>query len=224
MPIETICQNCARKLRVDEEYAGRKARCPHCKHVYTVPDSPDALSDAFASEPGELWRLRTEDGSVYGPVGKSELDSWLTEGRITADCQLQRDGDVQWQPAVSVYPALATTTTAHRKEDNPFADGSANTANPYTAPRTVNPTVRTSSYQPHRGGTILAFGIIGIACCIIFAPIAWVMGQSDLGQIKAGRMDPNGRSLTQAGMVLGIIGTVILAAQVIFGAIGIMAG
>ena len=62
MPIETICQGCAAKLRVPDEFAGRKARCPNCRTVYTVPESVSPQrTDAATSE---RWRLRTEDGTI----------------------------------------------------------------------------------------------------------------------------------------------------------------
>lgn len=64
--------------------------------------------------------------------------------------------------------------------------------------------------KPHRGGMILAFGLIGFLCCIIFAIIAWVMGNNDLKEMAAGRMDPSGEGLTKAGKIIGMI-SVILA-------------
>ena len=57
---------------------------------------------------------------------------------------------------------------------------------------------------------ILTFGVLGFACCQIFSIVAWVMGYADMKEIKAGRMDPAGRGLTQAGMIIGIIGTVLM--------------
>lgn len=63
--------------------------------------------------------------------------------------------------------------------------------------------------QPHRGPVILVFGILGFLVCQVFAPIAWVMGWRDLKEIEAGRMDPTGKGLTQAGMILGIIGSIL---------------
>lgn len=229
MPIETICQNCARKLRVGDEFAGRKARCPHCKNVYTVPQalgsSSFRQSDAVSVQPvatSQQWRMRTEDGNVYGPVSKTEVDTWLTEGRITAGCHLQQDGSLEWVPASKIYPALIKSAPGGAGV-NPFAEARSPNVNPYSAPATVSPTVQRRYHRSHRGGTILAFGIVGIACCVIFAPIAWVMGQTDLAQMRSGQMDPAGRSLTQGGMVLGIIGTLILAVQVVFGVIGVVA-
>ncbi len=64
--------------------------------------------------------------------------------------------------------------------------------------------------EPHRGTMILVFGILGVILCAVFAPIAWVMGSSDLKAIAAGRMDREGEGMTRAGYILGIIGTILL--------------
>jgi hypothetical protein len=65
-------------------------------------------------------------------------------------------------------------------------------------------------YAPHRGVLILVFAIIGLVGCPIFAPIAWYMGNADLKEIRAGRMDREGESLTNIGRILGIVGTCLL--------------
>ena len=63
----------------------------------------------------------------------------------------------------------------------------------------------------HRGGMILTMGIMSIVCNIALIPgiLAWVMGRSDLQQMKAGTMDRSGEGITQAGMIMGIIMTVM---------------
>jgi hypothetical protein len=70
--------------------------------------------------------------------------------------------------------------------------------------------------QPHRGVLILVFGILGLVMCQIFSIVAWVMGKSDLAEMDAGRMDPEGRSLTKAGQILGIIGTLLFVVGLLF--------
>ena len=61
--------------------------------------------------------------------------------------------------------------------------------------------------QPHRGGLILAFGILSlVVCAFIFGPLAWILANQDLGAMNAGHMDPSGESLTRVGKILGIIG------------------
>jgi hypothetical protein len=66
-------------------------------------------------------------------------------------------------------------------------------------------------------------GILSLVICAPLGIAAWIMGKGDLAKIDAGLMDPSGRGTTQAGMVLGIIGTVLLVLQVI-GGILIVAG
>jgi len=69
--------------------------------------------------------------------------------------------------------------------------------------------------RPHRGVMILVFGILGLVCCIIFAIVAWVMGNGDLQEMDAGRMDPSGRGLTQAGKILGIVAVALLVLGIV---------
>jgi hypothetical protein len=71
--------------------------------------------------------------------------------------------------------------------------------------------------RPHRGVVILVLGILGIVCCTICGIIAWVMGNNDLREMDAGRMDPSGRGLTQAGKICGMI-------SVIFAIVGFILG
>jgi hypothetical protein len=67
--------------------------------------------------------------------------------------------------------------------------------------------------EPHRGTLILVFGILGLLMCPIFGIAAWVMGRADMAKMDAGQMDPEGRSNTQAGVICGMIASVILVLQ-----------
>ena len=62
---------------------------------------------------------------------------------------------------------------------------------------------------PHRGVTILVFGILALVVCFIFGIAAWVMGNTDLRAMDAGQMDPEGRSMTQAGKICGMIAAIM---------------
>ena len=65
----------------------------------------------------------------------------------------------------------------------------------------------------HRGGMILTMGIMSIVCNFALIPgiLAWILGRADLQQMRAGRMDRSGEGITQAGMIMGIIMTVMAA-------------
>lgn len=68
---------------------------------------PAAEPQAAAPAAEEMWWAQTADGQQYGPVPKSELDSWVADGSINAECQVLRDGDAQWQWASQVYSQLS---------------------------------------------------------------------------------------------------------------------
>ena len=56
----------------------------------------------------------------------------------------------------------------------------------------------------------LVLGIVGVVCCGLVAPVAWFMGSAGLKAIRAGSAPAAGEGLAKAGMILGIIGTVLL--------------
>jgi hypothetical protein len=64
--------------------------------------------------------------------------------------------------------------------------------------------------EPHRGTLVLVLGILSLFILpIILGPIAWVMGSGDLRKMRAGLMDREGESNTNARRICGIIGTVL---------------
>jgi len=86
------------------------------------------------------------------------------------------------------------------------------------------------AYLPHRGGTILLLGAIGLLgaiagtamvfFCLPFGILslglalpAWIMGQKDLAAMRMGAMDVSGRGTTLAGMIMAMIGTVLAIAD-----------
>ena len=71
-------------------------------------------------------------------------------------------------------------------------------------------------FSPHRGGMIMAMGLValvgGLSFCLpaVVGPVAWALGTWDLREIREGRMDPEGESMTRAGLVCGIVATVLM--------------
>ena len=71
--------------------------------------------------------------------------------------------------------------------------------------------------QPHRGTLILVLGIVSLVCCGFVGIPAWIMGNSDLKEIDAGRMDPTGRGMVNAGRICGMIATALMVVPLILG-------
>ncbi|MBW3598339.1 MAG: DUF4339 domain-containing protein [Planctomycetes bacterium] len=120
MPIQLTCENCKKSLNVRDELAGKRVKCPQCQTVVTVP----------AGEAADAWRLQTEDGETYGPVPRAELDGWAKEGRVTASCQVLREGDEQWRWAADVYPYLAGEQSATSPQTSPGGGAAAPSPSP----------------------------------------------------------------------------------------------
>ena len=181
-------------------------------------DAPGANPDAFKGfsqdQGSERWSMKTPDGKTYGPVDFSELKQWLNEGRVSVQCQLQREGEMTWQNAGIVFPELNTQPAAPA---NVYAQ---------TKPQSMHSGGR--QYRAHNGVLILIFGIIGFSFCVIFAVIAWIMGSNELAAIKRGEVDPEGKGLATVGMILGMIATILNIAGLGFGCLfmglGIAAG
>jgi len=136
------------------------------------------------------WRVAIGQ-QQYGPVSEEELKSWVAQGRLGPADLVWSEGMNAWAPASSVaelgFPPV----------------GAAGATPPPFPPPAAYP-------QAHRGGAILALGILGLVVCVICGIIAWVMGNGDLRKIDAGLMDPAGRGMTNAGRICGMI-SVILA-------------
>jgi hypothetical protein len=216
MPIDTLCPSCQAKLRIGDEFAGQQARCPACDTVYDVPaanairsepepaetaaplveaKSPATVAELPAPD-GTRWYLRTPEGPIYGPASAEVFHRWVDEGRVDAECHVVA-GDNIWRPAGVPFPEILI--------ERPPAI--------IVPEESLKP-----RYKPHRGPLILALGIIGIiSSTFIPSFMAWIMGSHDLGEMDADRMDPAGRSLTQAGRFLGMVYAMILLGVLVIG-------
>jgi len=77
---------------------------------------------------------------------------------------------------------------------------------------------------PHRGSTVLTLGILSLVLCgPVLGPIAWIMGNQDMIEIRAGRMDPEGESPTNAGRICGMIATILGIIGLVIGCLWIFA-
>lgn len=70
----------------------------------------------------------------------------------------------------------------------------------------------------------LVLGIISVFCCWILGPVALFIGNSSRQRVQASGGTLGGGGLATAGMVLGIIGTVILVFFVLSIAVAVANG
>ena len=234
MSIVFNCSNCHSELRVEESAAGKRARCPRCGMIHDVPADastesaesivpaepepnepetvyqPPSSDDSFRITGYERWSMKTPDGAVYGPVDRNELDQWATEGRISAACLLQSEGQTHWQSAVTLYPDVAGMASTKPLSTSSPAYSPSSTYHSYRdqigSGRRHPPNVRANN-----GTAVFVMGVLGIVFVMvpIFALIAWSMGHNERNAIHRRVASPENRWLVDAGYGLGIVGSVI---------------
>lgn len=106
-PIQIACPHCNQNLKVAGATSGKQVRCPQCHGFIRVPAN---VEDA-ATGPAR-WMVRTEDGKIYGPCSREELEQWVQEGRVHAQCHVSAEGAQQWIWAAEMFPHIAPVQTA----------------------------------------------------------------------------------------------------------------
>lgn len=134
--LAVVCSSCNKGLRVPAKYAGKRVKCPNCNQPIDVLPSPKRSSVPPVAAPAAKapppqraplapadWHVLSHDGNQYGPIAKSELDGWVTEGLLSPACQV-RSGNAPWQPACQLYPQLASEAASAPAGGAPqFAEG-----------------------------------------------------------------------------------------------------
>lgn len=118
MSIPLVCSHCEHSFVVNDQWLGKRIKCPQCKERVDVGggQGQDPLSDflqwsaggnsATTTAEDVRWYLQTSTGRQYGPVDRRLLDYWLRLGVISARSQVLREGDDQWRWANELYPQL----------------------------------------------------------------------------------------------------------------------
>jgi hypothetical protein len=156
--------------------------CPNCKRELKLPD--ELVGKKVKCPACQTIFMTTAEA---GPqAGSTPAAPDLGEGQPTAPLE-----DLPREPR----PRKQANHWSEEEEDD-YEPG------PVRSPRRRRYSVE------HRGAMILTLGILSLVICGFLGPVAWVMGNNDLSAMRAGRMDPAGQGLTQAGRILGIIATI----------------
>jgi predicted Zn finger-like uncharacterized protein len=202
MPIIVACPSCGGKLRVADALVGQRVRCPACNHTFDSAAEEAPLPPASPAPQDLPLQLSLDDPSSEPSPAPSRNPSSLF-GAV----EVKRPGDVAPLdlPPREEEPAEPPRRPPLRGEhDWDVSD--------------IRRRLPRRDAEPDRGAVVLALGIISLAGTVIYcaAPlwallglVAWIMGQTDLRKMKRGVMDDNGRSITKAGWICGILGVAI---------------
>ena len=224
--INFSCPACGVKLIVKDDAAGKSARCSNCGETVAIPGGhAPAVGTPFpAALPpqqvptGDQWFCMV-DQKRYGPISSDDLQAWISQGRVTSDDLVWREGMDQWRAAGTVPKLQLGAEPA----ESPLDELTSALNEPSHRGNSALPKAFQRSLAPHRAGTVLTLGILGLVCCWICGIFAWTMGNEDLRHMAAGRMDPTGLGSTQAGRICGIISVIMALGGIVLYAL-ILAG
>jgi hypothetical protein len=232
------CPSCRRKLYLPAELPGRLVKCPTCAVTFTAPDPttpavppPTAAGPTPATPPPSARPLAMEAREV--PAG--------TDDAPRAQPRRQRSngrrGGRRRAADRDLCPSCREPVPDEALEC-PFCGEALDDEDerPWERGRRVR-----RDCEPHRGGVVLTLGIVSLVAIsgsclgLCIGPLAvpfilvslalgipaWVMGQGDLRKIDRRIMDPDGESQTRAGMVCGMIGTIISSLVAILACMGL---
>jgi predicted Zn finger-like uncharacterized protein len=189
MPSELVsCPECQRKLRVPDGLVGKLVKCPTCGQTFTA----DPVAQAPPPPPVEQKPTRTSK------VGRDKKDDDEDDDRSRRRSRSRRDDDDDDDDR----PRRRRSRFSRDDDDDDDDD--------YDDDDRPRRRRRRRDLAPHRSGTILALGILSFFFFwYILGPMAWVMGNTDLAEMRAGRMDREGESQTNAGRMCGMISVIV---------------
>ena len=142
--------------------------------------------------------MRMPDGRECGPLTKAELDRWVAEGRINAECQVWTPDMTQCKWANEVNPILEQLGT-----DPPSSsDGSGFPFNPGVVAGSGSSFSQPSQTRKRRSRVkeIRRLAWLGYLTFGITARAAVSMAEEDLKEMEAGRMSHEGFRATQSAL------------------------
>jgi len=232
--IRFACPSCKKVLKAREELAGAKVACARCGQHLLIPKqvrTPTVIGEHLPAQPttpaqgdapGEShWNV--EPPPIRNPVAAAESNdsSVFTSLEDPGPSQKKTPGPDHEPTTPKIeHPAGKYCYACGRS--NHFCAEICPACGVRQTPGHYAPQVFAG--EPHRGIYILVAGIASLclAPAVPLGPIAWSWANTDLRKMDAGLMDPEGRGMTQAGKVCGMISsfffsTIIVLMTIYFG-------
>ena len=124
MPIDSKCTGCGKTLRVNDEFVGRKARCPVCGNVYIVGAASPNLANSTLNPSVEI-----AETTYAAPVNASDsspqplADSWSALPTSPSQIETPREPKSAQQPnAVSEQRSGSVSPQLELPQATPVAE------------------------------------------------------------------------------------------------------
>jgi hypothetical protein len=169
--------------------------CPSCQRNVQVPH--EMLEQLVACpECGQTFTPTQPGSFTSAPSDRSDVPEWDKPPQPSGEADEEFASPLEDEPDDAERPKRKR---AKSKSSSTYDD-------------LMKRQLKRAKANPHRGVLILVFGIVAIvfACApfvgLTFGILAWNWGTNDLNEMESGRMDPDGRTLSNVGRILGLVG------------------
>jgi len=131
-----------------------------------------ASDDPIAEAPSAIWYVRPPTGGQYGPARGDIMRKWLSEGRVSSDSLVWREGWTDWQNAGKLFPILNATG----RHAAPTATPVVSTTVPLSARSSQRAASRYETKK--RDTSTLAIAILvglGLVCVVLVGILIFVL-------------------------------------------------
>jgi hypothetical protein len=125
--------------------------------------------DPIDEAPQAIWYVRPPSGGQYGPARGDIMRKWMTEGRVSSDSLVWREGWEDWRTAAHVFPSLGAAITPPMPAPVVPASYAPSPPSPYGA--TAYRSRRRSS--PMMAITVVA--VLGLMCVALFVALVFIL-------------------------------------------------
>ena len=141
----------------------------------------ESAADPIDEAPNAIWYVRPPSGGQFGPADGEVMRRWVTEGRVSSDSLIWREGWDDWQLAEPLFPSLSGAPTPPHGTSSTTESSAPATANAaISSPLTQSSTPTAARLRGRRGKSksmgvavivVLGVLIVGLAV-VLFAIIA----------------------------------------------------
>jgi hypothetical protein len=132
-----------------------------------------AANDPIAEAPAAIWYVRPPTGGQYGPARGDIMRKWISEGRVSSDSLVWREGWTDWQNAGKLFPMLneSGSHAAHQ-----VAVPAVSTTVPLSSRSSQRAAAKYETKKHDSNAMAVAILVgLGILCLVLIAVLVYVV-------------------------------------------------
>jgi hypothetical protein len=151
--------------------SGPRARSAVTEAVPSAARPTTAPIDPLAESSSSVWYVRPLSGGQFGPATAEIMRSWISEGRVSSDSMVWREGWPDWVGAVTVFPQLGSSPVAPGQATKQADTSELATIGGKPSPGISHPYRRSKSNTTQ----VAVITALVMAVMVLFAIFLWVV-------------------------------------------------